>query len=226
MNVLMMSKIFVNSGVGFHIVDLTKELISKGNNVYIASSNNSHEDFCKENSIEFFEVDFSMSPQRLIKNLKLLKRLLKEKNIDIVHCHHRTCGLYMKILSSLTGVPFVWSNHLDNIPSDFMHRKTTFYGKQVICVSSDLKEFCNKKLGVPKEKISVVLNGIHPDNYVYNAQYVADFKQKHNIKDEKIIGLFARMAPIKGHTCLIDALTQMNSETLEKTRTVFFGGGY
>ena len=32
------------------------------------------------------------------------------------------------------------------------------------------------------------------------------------------------MAEIKGHSCLIDALSKMPKENLEKTKTVFFGG--
>lgn len=224
MNILIMSKLFVKSGVGFHIKDLTSELVKKGNRVYIISVNNEHTEFCKENDIEFYKVNFTVSPIMFIKNLLYLKKFISQKDIDIVHCHHRTCGLYMKFLSAITGVPFVWSNHLDNIPSDFIHRKTTFYGKQCICVSSDLKKFCVKKLGIPENKISVVLNGIHPENYVYDVNYVNDFKAKNNIENEKIIGLFARMAPIKGHSVLIEALAGMKLDCLEKIRVIFFGG--
>lgn len=224
MNILMMSKIFVESGVASHIKILSQELIKSGHIVYIASSNNMHEDFCNENRIVFFKNSFSLSPLKFISNIKALRLFLKEKKIDIVHCHHRTCGLYMHFLSKITGVPFVWSNHLDDIPSDFIHRITTFYGKKTICVSTDLKSFCIDKLKIPEKDVEVVIHGIIPEDYSYDSNYVANFKEKHQINDEKIIGLFARMAEIKGHSCLIDALSKMPKENLEKTKTVFFGG--
>lgn len=144
--------------------------------------------------------------------------------IDVVHCHHRTCGVYMRILSSIAKVPFVWSNHLDDIPYDFLHRKTTFYGKKVICVSSALRRFCVNKLRIPEKDTEVVIHGINPEAYCYESEYVSRFRSEHNITDEIVIGLFARMAPIKGHMCLIEALAKLPAEKLKKTKTVFFGG--
>lgn len=135
MNVLMASKIFVQSGVASHIKILSKELVEKGHNVFIVSSNNLHKEFCAQNKIEFLQCDFTLSPLRFLSNIKALHKFLIDNKIDIVHCHHRTCGVYMQILNFLTGVPFVWSNHLDNIPSDWIHRTTTFYGKkQYVCL--------------------------------------------------------------------------------------------
>ena len=224
MNILMTSKIFVESGVASHIKILAKELTIRGHKVYIASSNNMHETFCKENGIEFVQVNFSLSPRSFLSNIRKLHKFTCDKRIDIVHCHHRTCGVFMHILNTLTGIPFVWSNHLDEIPCDFLHRITTFYGSKTICVSSALKTFCNKQLNIPESDIEVVIHGIAPDEYSYDAQYVENFKAKNNINSEKIIGLFARMAPMKNHICLIEALAKMPQAELMKTKTVLFGG--
>ena len=191
MNILMTSKIFVESGVASHIKILAKELTIRGHKVYIASSNNMHETFCKENGIEFVQVNFSLSPRSFLSNIRKLHKFTCDKRIDIVHCHHRTCGVFMHILNTLTGIPFVWSNHLDEIPCDFLHRITTFYGSKTICVSSALKTFCNKQLNIPESDIEVVIHGIAPDEYSYDAQYVENFKAKNNINSEKIIGLFS-----------------------------------
>ena len=218
-----MSKIFALSGVGSHIMDLSEELIAKGNHVWIMSSTNDHEDFCRETGIEFTFCDFSVQPLRMIKNIKFIQKFFKENNIDIVHCHHRTCSMYMQILSKLTGVPFVWTNHLDNIPSDFIHRKLTFYGKQAICVSSELKSFCTDKLRIPEEKISIVYNGINPKKYSFNKEYADTFKSKHNIGKQKVIGLFARMSPVKGHRNLIHAVSMLPEAMRDQFFVVFFG---
>lgn len=224
MNILMASKIFVNSGVASHIKILSSELVARGHTVYITSSDNLHKDFCAEKGIEFFQCSFSLSPISFFIQLRKLRAFLVEKNIDMVHCHHRTCGVYMRMLSALTGVPFVWSNHLDDIPCGWIHRKTTFYGSKVICVSSHLKRFCMQQLRIPEKDIEVIIHGVTPSEYAIQDEYVADFKEKHGIRDEKIIGLFARMAPMKDHACLIDALALMRKEDLVKTKTVLFGG--
>lgn len=146
-----------------------------------------------------------------------------KNSVDVVHCHHRTCGLYMQILSKITGIPFVWSNHLDDIPHDFIHRKMTFYGKKVICVSSELKKFCINDLKIPEKNIEVIIHGIRPSDYHFDGEYVEQFKAKHNIDGEKIIGLFARMAPMKGHGCLIEALAKLPSEKNSEQRRCSLG---
>ena len=216
MNIAMMSRLFTQSGVGTHIKDLSHQLTEFGHKVYIVSSANDHEAFCIENGIEFVQSSFSLSPIKMLKSIAHLSKFLKSNKIDVVHCHHRSCGVYMQIISKLTGVPFLWSNHLDDIPSDFLHRAMTFYGYKAICVSSELKSFCRDRLKIPESDIEVIIHGICPEYYHIDTEYTAAFKKKHNIKNEKIIGLFARMAPMKGHICLLEALSKMPRESLAK----------
>lgn len=225
MNILIMSKIFAKSGVGSHIMDLSETLKKRGNFVAIMSGTNDHPDFLKEKGIIFLQMPFSMEPVQFGKNIVVIVRFLKEHKIDIVHCHHRICAFYMRLISKITGIPFVWTNHLDNIPSDFIHRNTTFYGKQAICVSTDLKNFCMKKLRIPENKISVIYNGIRPEEYTYDKEYVKSFRAKYSLEKKKVIGLFARMAPIKGHLHLINAIEMIPRWKMNDYVVVFFGGG-
>ena len=71
------------------------------------------------------------------------------------------CIIYAIDLKN-SSCTFVWSIHLDDISSDYLHRKLTFYGERVICVSTDLKNFCINKLNIPEDRISIVYNGINP----------------------------------------------------------------
>lgn len=224
MNILMMSRIFAQSGVGSHIKDLSKQLVDMGHTVHLISSTNDWGNFCEQNGISFNKAGFSTRPVRMIKSLKFIYAYIKNNNIDVVHCHHRICGFYMKLLSWIIKVPFVWSNHLDDIPHDFVHRKTTFYGNKVICVSTELKAFCINALKIPEKDIEVIIHGIRPSDYQKATEYVEKFKAKHGIGQEKIIGLFARMAPMKDHSCLIKAIAKLPKEKLRKTKTVLFGG--
>lgn len=224
MNILMMSKILYRSGVGSHIIDLCTELKKRGHNVWIVSRNNEYVDSCERMNIPFIEVSFSMNPKEMKKELQQICGVLRDYHIDIVHCHHRTCSVYMKLISILTGVPFVWTNHANNIPHDFLHRVTTFYGKKAICVSTDLKQFCMQRLHIPESKIEVVYNGINPENYSYDAAYVQLFKTRYGICDEKIISLFGRMSGIKNHGFLLEAVARLSESDRKKLRVVFFGG--
>lgn len=91
-------------------------------------------------------------------------------------------------------------------------------------MSTELKEFCKNKLRIPEKDIEVVIHGITPSDYFFDKQYVDEFKAKNQIQNEKIIGLFARMAPMKNHACLIEALAKMPQNLVCQTKTVLFGG--
>lgn len=146
--ILIMCKVFINTGVARHIMDLSKTLQERGHEVWIMSSCNLNEEFCRINNIRFIKQDFSLKPISFFKNLRSIYKFIKLNHIDIVHCHHRMCSLYMNFVSKISHTPFVWTNHLNNIPSDLIHRATTFTGNRVICVSSELKQFCISKLKV------------------------------------------------------------------------------
>lgn len=224
MNILMLSRILYHSGVGSHIIDLSSELKKWGHNVWIASINNEYTNICNQMDIPFIRVSLRMPPKGIMRSVRQICRVIRENHIDIVHCHHRTCSLLMRIVSALTGVPFVWTNHANNIPNDFLHKITTFYGKKAICVSTDLKDFCIQKLHIPEDKITVIYNGIDPEKYEYDAAYAEEFRLQNGIEDEKVICVFARMTAIKNHVFLLDALECLSVNDLKKLRVVFYGG--
>lgn len=225
MRILLCTRILEKSGVGSHVCLLAKTLKAEGHEVYIISSTNNQAEFLSEHDIPFSFLKFSENPRHIIKGVRQLKKFISNHSIDIVHCHHRICGLYMKIVSKITHVPFVWTNHADNIPNDFIHRKTTFYGSRAICVSSDLKRFCIDKLRIPDEKVTVVLNGIETDRYYLDEHFAKTYRKKHGLaEDVKTVVLFSRMAPIKGHTVLIDAVSKLSDEEQKRLHVVFTGG--
>ena len=68
-NILMMSKLFAQSGVGTHIRDLSRQMVEMGHTVHLMSATNDWGDFCNDNGIKFQKIDFSLHPVRLLKNI-------------------------------------------------------------------------------------------------------------------------------------------------------------
>lgn len=224
MKILLFCKIFEKSGVGSHIKSLCCGLKDAGHEVYIASSTNKHEDFCQKHNIEVLNVEFPKNIFLMYRNIKILKDFLQANKIDIVHCHHRMCGLYMQLINRKYHIPFLWTNHISDIPDNFLYRKLTFYGERVICVSSYLKQACVEQLHIPPEKIAVVFNGICPSEYREEPEFRKEFIEKHHLEGKIVFLLFARMSPDKGHKCLIEAVSKLSTEIRKKIHIVFTDG--
>lgn len=167
MNIMLFSRFVARSGVGQHMKTLSEELTRQGHHVTVVAAFNDL-GFDKDGSnVTFLELPFKNSrnlptfhPVGLIRNLLWLRRVIRERKIEIAHCHHRTAALYMKLYRLFFRVPVAYTLHLAGVPSDFLHRSLTFMGEEAIGVSSEVSRFMVEKLRLPKERVTTVFNGI------------------------------------------------------------------
>jgi glycosyltransferase involved in cell wall biosynthesis len=128
----------------------------------------------------------------------------------------------------LTGINFVWTNHLNSIPSDIIHRKLTFYGKKAITVSSDMVPFLNSKLNINKEDIAVVYNALEKEKYkLPEIEVKKTIRTKFGINaSDIVITLLGRLDPVKGHLFLIEAMNKIVLQHPNRNfKLVFTGRG-
>ena len=102
----------------------------------------------------------SKKPITIIKTLKRIHQIIVDNQIEIVHCHHRMAGLYMKWYNLHWSIPYIWTLHLAPIPCDPIHRMMTSYGKRAIAISYEVGEFLKDDLKIPQKDIRYVLNGV------------------------------------------------------------------
>lgn len=224
MNILELSKPFNHGGVAEHITTLSAKLANRGNNVIVASEKGNHISELEKFGIKHEVINFgSKNPIEFIKSLIKLKKIIHNENIEIVHTHYRMCSLYMQIISALriTEIPYIWSNHLNNIPNSFVYRKLTFHGKKVIAVSTELKKFLNVKFGIDNSDIEVVLNGIEIERFIEpSVDEKQKIKHKYNLNEKRIITILGRLMPVKGHSQAIEALANLKSSNKEYKDTI------
>lgn len=226
MRILQLSKEFNHGGLATHITELSEGLQKKGHSVIVATKSGTHIDELKKSNVFHYEINFSTkNPFKIIKNVVTLMRLILKEKINVVHCQNRICAMYMNPISKLIRVPFVWSIHQNNILSDFFHRNFTFYGKRVICTSSELKRFLCESLRIPVSDISIVHNGINM--HIYNnritEEEITKLKEKIGIKNEKVITLLGRLSEAKGHEVLLHAIGKLPNK--KAVKIIFVGEG-
>lgn len=226
MNILLFSRIIAKSGVGNHMKQLAATLAGEGHQVVVVSSTN--ELNIDENcNVKFIKMKYvtSLQPLNILKGIKEIDEIIKQHQIDIVHCHHRMAALYMKFYNVFHSIPVVYTLHLADVPADFLHKTMTYVGDAAIGVSTEVSQFMIDKLGVPKQKVVTVLNGVDPNKL----QPLSDserrrFMNKYRISDGKLIFcMHSRIAEVKNHMLVVEAVHALPVEV--RKRFVFLCSG-
>ena len=77
-------------GAETHVVELAKELKRKGFNVIVTSNGGVYVKELEEYGIKHYSVPLqNKNPFNMAKSKRLLKKIIRDENIDIVHSHAR-----------------------------------------------------------------------------------------------------------------------------------------
>ncbi|MBR3792000.1 MAG: glycosyltransferase family 4 protein [Clostridia bacterium] len=207
MNVLIFSRILEKTGVGNYIKQLSEQLNNEGHKVIVVS-NTKKQDIA--DGVGFIKIPAaSNNPLKIISCVKKLREIIKKNNIDVVHCHHRKAALIMRIYNIFFSVPVVYTLHLANIPSDFIHRKMTFVGNKAIAISNEVREFLITKIKIPAKKIATVYNGVKVIERLSDDEII-EIKKEWNIPDGKyVIVMHSRIDKVKNQIIVVEAINEL-----------------
>jgi len=154
---------------------------------------------------------------------EFLKNLMAQKQYDVVHTHASLSG---RLAARAAGVPVkVYTRH----GFAAFHVKS-FVGNLLLGPSTDaaiaVSEAVGRSMakeGVPKKKIQVIHNGIDLGEYFDIPDL--SFRKKWGVSDKEVLlGVIARLVPVKGHQDLLKALVILKEEKVP-FRCVLVGDG-
>jgi len=226
-------------GGGYHVYNLAKELVRRDVDVTVFTLNVGNTFLLKKTEVEthfgkvkVFRVPASYIPKTTYPIAPKLIPLLLKENPDIIHAHGYqvfTTDAALTV-SKIKKIPLVLTLH--GFPRGFdklTHRayfnligkETLKRAKKIISVSRMVAhEF--RVIGVPKEKIAIVPNGV--DLEEYKQLPTGDlFRKRLDIKEnEKVVLTVGRLEKIKGFQYLIKALPSIIKE-VGSTKLVLAG---
>ncbi|HSF30543.1 MAG TPA: glycosyltransferase family 4 protein [Candidatus Tectomicrobia bacterium] len=144
--------------------------------------------------------------------LPRLGRFIRQGDYDIVHTHLFHADLYGGLAARLTGVRLVISTRHND---DAFRRRyllrgliawSARYCDQIICISENVRRFCETTEGIPREKMTVVHYGLAPVAISGNRGWRCDFGWG---DDVPVVGIVARLIAQKGHTTLLRAMPEV-----------------
>ncbi|HDZ77042.1 MAG TPA: hypothetical protein ENH41_03055, partial [Candidatus Omnitrophica bacterium] len=207
MNILLLTTHLNFGGIASYIVNLAGELKKRGHNVLVVSSGGNFTDALARKGVEHIDIDIKtkseLSPKLIFAFFKL-KRIIIKRNIQIIHSHTRVTQILSHFLNKSLNIPYVTTCH-GYFKPHWGRRVFACWGDITIAISAAVKKHLIDDFRLDENKIRLVYNGV---NVKPKTQYDNE-KIRVGLgfpREAPIIGIIARLSPVKGHKYLIAAM--------------------
>lgn len=226
MNILMALMQLDIGGAETHVVELSKELKKRGHNIIIASRGGVYVSQLESAGIKHYEVPLhTRKPKDMLTSYKLLKKIIKDEKIDLVHSHTRISSFILGKLQKKMKFPYVTTAHWIFDTSHGL-KYLTDWGQKTLAVSDDIKEYLMKNYHTPEENITVTVNGIDTEKFSKNTDS-GDAIREFNIKDDdNLIVYVSRMDESRSLAAhqLIESVLRLDN-IVENLKCIIVGDG-
>lgn len=213
-------------GAETHVVELAKELKRKGFNPIVTSKGGVYVEELEEAGIKHYCVPLqNKKPNNMIKSVKLLKKIIIDEKIDIVHSHARIPSFILGKLHKKMKFPFVTTAHWV-FTTKFGLKYITDWGEKTVAVSDDIKKYLMDNYNVPEGDINVTINGIDTEKFSPDTDKTAVYNEFGLSDDDTVIVYVSRMDESRSLVAkqLIEIVPQIDQFT-DNLKVVVVGGG-
>jgi glycosyltransferase involved in cell wall biosynthesis len=210
-----------------HLIDLTKGLVQRGHEVYLALSPLSP---LQKKLAEILPEEnlFNVSMRNALDLLsaRALARLVREREIEIVHAHMGRDYPLAAFAVRKSKAKLVITRHV-LFPLSRLHKFTLSNLSRVIAVSKAVERNLIEQKIFPTEKICVVPNGIDFEKFdtMTNEADRKTFRRQLNLSEESLlVGSIGELKFLKGHDILLRAAARLVWQ-FDNIHFVIAGGG-
>jgi glycosyltransferase involved in cell wall biosynthesis len=172
-------------------------------------------------------------------SMKILKKIILDENIDIIHSQGARADFYSRLVSKLIKKPPKIVNTIAMLVKGYdveffkktvysgLDRFTEKYADKFIVVSNALRDELINNHSIPYQKIITIYNGIELNEYQAQVftQSARKIRKEFDIDNEEfIIGAIGRIVWQKGFEYFIRSIPKMLS-SIPKARIVLVGDG-
>lgn len=213
-------------GAETHVVELAKELKRKGFNIIVTSNGGVYVKELEEAGIKHYNVPLqNKNPLNMMRATRLLKKIIKEEKIDLVHSHARIPSFILGKLHRRMKFPFVTTAHWV-FNTSYGLKYITDWGEKTVAVSEDIKTYLMDNYHVPEGDINVTINGIDTSRFSPDTD-CADIKKELGINDdETVITYVSRLDESRSLVAkqLIEIIPDID-KCVDKLKVIIVGSG-
>ena len=226
-NILLTLMALEIGGAETHVVELAKGLKREGFNVIVASNGGVYQKELAENGIKHYNVPLhNKKIQNVIKSYILLKKIIIDEKIDLVHAHARIPAFICNILHKKMAFPFVTTAHWV-FKTGWGLRHITQWGQKTIAVSEDIKQYLMDNYRINEDNITVTINGIDVEKFVSSVDVTDIINEFHIDEKNKHIVYISRLDSDRSEVAfqLVDIATELVDEIGNNIDIIIVGGG-
>jgi len=218
MKILLLATHLNFGGIGSYVLNLARGLEKKGNTVFVASSGGDLVSRLLSEGIEHIDLNIKtkseLSPKIIFSFLKL-RRLIRQRDIGIIHSQTRVTQVLSWFLSRSLSVPFVTTCH-GYFKVRMGRRIFACWGERVIAISEAVKRHLLNDFGLRPDRVRLVYNGIEVGTASPAPEGPAGYpkeqiRKRLGLRDGPVIGIIARLSGVKGHKYLVEAMKDVIS---------------
>lgn len=155
------------------------------------------------------KLDFNMVGQ--------LRRLIKDEQVKILHCHQYTPFFYGYMAGFMTAASIIFTEHGRFYPDVYRYKRLLVNPlmavscKAITAISQATKLALAQYEFMPKSRIELIYNGIK--SLDVDEQCSKKLAVELGLKpDDKVLGTVSRLDPIKNHKLLIESFFEISRE--------------
>lgn len=230
MRILVLTTHMNLGGIGVYVLSLAKGLLQRGHQVFVCSCGGDLVATLQSCGASHLTVDIKTKSEispKVFRTQKRIARIIKENKIEIIHAHTRVAQVLAHLVSKKTDTPYVTTCHGFFKPR-ISRRIFPCWGMRCIAISEAVRVHLVNDLGVKKEKVNVVHNGVEIERFSpdkFSQAQKDEFKNGYGLKSEvPVIGTVARLSSVKGQQYLILAMKSILKDN-PRTQLLLVGDG-
>ncbi|MCC6759231.1 MAG: glycosyltransferase family 4 protein [Candidatus Omnitrophica bacterium] len=209
MNILLISTHLNVGGITTYLLGLCRYYLKKGHRVVLVTSGGVRADEFAQAGVILVTAAVRTKAElnpRIYCDVPRLLKVMRDHRIDIIHSHTRVTQFLGRVLGILSGVPYVSTCH-GFYKTHWFRKAFPCWGEAVVAISPPVREHLVNDFHTPEDRIFLVQNGVDVDSFtVVDEQIRRKAREKFQVPNDPVIGMVARLADVKGHSVLIDAM--------------------
>lgn len=207
-------------GVERGTLEVTEAITAAGGRAIIATAGGQLSARCMRAGGEIFEMNAATkNPFNILQNALILRRLIREEQVHVVHARSRAPGWSAFLAARMTGTAFVTTYHgtyHENLPLKRLYNSVMARGRPVIAISEFIRDLIVERHRVDPDRIVVIHRGadtnVFSEDVVGNERTAALAEAWGLLDDPRpMIMLPGRLTRWKGAETLIEAATRLKA---------------
>jgi glycosyltransferase involved in cell wall biosynthesis len=188
-------------------------------------------------AIESANLVRQIAPIRDLKCLRELIGLIRDMKPDIVHTHSSKAGILGRhaakkagtpaIVHTIHGLPFhPYQSRLKNRVYIEMESRAAKKGDAIVCVADAMRDQALAEGIGRREQYVTIRSGMDTDSFLNERTDRQEWRSRFGFsEDDFVVGTVARLAELKGHGDLLDALSEELKDD-ENLKLLWVGDGF